>query len=171
MLIHGASGGVGSFAVQIAKSFGAKVTAVCSTRNVAFVRSLGADRVLDYTKEDVTRNGWSYDLILDAAAYRSIRAYQRVLRPEGTYVMVGGSTARMLQLFLLRRWLERAGHGKLQLLSMKSNLSDLELLHALVESGEVVPVIDRRYALRDTPDAIRYLESGRARGKVVIRMN
>ena len=171
VLVHGASGGVGSFAVQIAKSFGADVTAVCSTRNLSLVRSIGADRVVDYTKEDVTRNGRTFDLILDTAAYRSVRAYQRVLRPHGIYVMVGGSTARMFQLLLAGRWLERLGHGKLEFFLMKSNANDLELLHSLVENGTLSPVIDRRYALQHTADAIRYLEAGRARGKVVIRMN
>lgn len=168
VLINGASGGVGTFAVQIAKSFGAEVTGVCSTGNLELVGSIGADRVIDYTREDVTRRGERYDLILDAAAYRSPLEYRRALAREGTYVMVGGSTARMLQLMLIGPWVSLTGSEKMRFLVSKPNREDLSVLADLVEAGEIVPVIDRRYPLSEVPDAIRHVEAGHARGKVVI---
>jgi NADPH:quinone reductase-like Zn-dependent oxidoreductase len=168
LLINGASGGVGTFAVQIAKAFGAAVTGVCSTRNVDLVRSLGADQVIDYTREDVTRRPERYDLILDAAAFRSVWDYRRVLNPQGIYVMVGGATARMFQLLLRKPWGAMTGSMKMELLLSRPNQKDLLVLRDLIEAGKLVPVIDRRYQLSEVPEAIRYLEQGHARGKVVI---
>jgi NADPH:quinone reductase-like Zn-dependent oxidoreductase len=168
VLINGASGGVGTFAVQIAKAFGAEVTGVCSTRNVDLVRSIGADQVIDYTREDFTRRSVRYDLILDAAAFRSVGDYRRALKPNGTYVMVGGSTARMFQLMLLRPWFAMTGGKKMDLLLSKPNQEDLLVLKGLIETRKLAPVIDRRYQLNEVPEAIRYLEQGHARGKVVI---
>lgn len=167
VLVNGASGGVGSFAVQIAKSFGAEVTGVCSTRNVEMVRSLGADHVIDYTQEDFTQNGRRYDLILDAAAYRSLSEYKPALAPEGLYVMVGGGTAQFLQAMLLAI----TGNKKMVSFVKKTNKEDLVILKELLEAGQVAPVIDRRYPLSETPEAIRYLEQGHARGKVVVTVN
>ena len=174
VLINGASGGVGTFAVQIAKSFGAEVTGVCSTRNLELVRSLGADHVIDYTQEDCTRSGQLYDLIIDAAAYRSISDYKRILSPHGIYVLIGGAPARLFQALLLGPWISMTARKKFCALQSswraKANADSVALLKELLESGKVVPVIDRRYTLDQVPEAIRYLETGRARGKVVIIM-
>src|SRR6266705_3117435 len=168
VLINGASGGVGTFAVQIAKSFGTEVTAVCSTRNVDMLRSIGADQVIDYTQEDFTQNGQRYDLILAANGYHPISAYQRALSPQGIYVMTGGPMAQMFQAMLLGPWLSRNGSQKMGNLLAKPNQKDLVFVKELLEAGKVVPVIDRRYTLREVPEAIRYLEEGHAKGKVVI---
>ena len=168
VLINGASGGVGTFAVQIAKAFGADVTGVCSTRNLDMVRSIGADQVIDYTQKDCTQNGQRYDLILDTAAYRSASDYQRVLSPKGTYVMVGGSTVRMFQMMILGPWISMTGSKKMDFLISKPNQEDLGVLKDLIEAGKVVPVIDRRYKLSEVPEAMRYLEAGHTQGKVVI---
>ena len=168
VLIHGAGGGVGTFAVQIAKSFGAEVTAVCSTRNLDIVRSLGADHVIDYTQEDVTRNGQRYDLILAVNGYHSISDYQRALNPEGVYVMTGGSNAQMFQAMLLGPLISRTGRQKMGNSAHKPNKKDLMFMKELLEASKVKPVIDRRFPLRDVADAIRYLEAGHAQGKVVI---
>ena len=168
ILIYGASGGVGTFAVQIAKAFGAEVTAVCSTRNQEMVRSIGADHVIDYTQEDFTRNGQRYDLILAANGYRPIWAYQRALRQEGRYIMTGGSTTQMFQAMLLGPWLSRNGHQKLGNVLARPNQKDLMFLKELLETGKVTPVIERRYPLSELADALRYLEAGHAIGKVVI---
>ena len=168
VLINGASGGVGTFAVQIAKAFGADVTGVCSTRNLDMVRSIGADQVIDYTQKDCTQNGQRYDLILDTAAYRSASDYQRVLSPKGTYVMVGGSTVRMFQMMILGPWISMTGNQKMDFLISKPNQEDLGVLKDLIEAGKVVPVIDRRYKLSEVPEAMRYLEAGHTQGKVVI---
>jgi NADPH:quinone reductase-like Zn-dependent oxidoreductase len=168
VLIHGAGGGIGTFAVQIAKSFGAEVTAVCSTRNLDIVRSLGADQVIDYTQEDFTRNGLRYDLILAANGYHSILAYRRALSSKGTYVMTGGSTAQMFQAMLLGPLISMTGRQKMGNSAHKPNKKDLNFMKELLEAGKVVPVIDRRYPLSETAEAIRYLEEGHARGKVVI---
>jgi NADPH:quinone reductase-like Zn-dependent oxidoreductase len=173
VVIDGASGGVGTFAVQIAKAFGAEVTAVCSTRNVDMVRSMGADHVIDYTQEDVTRNGQRYDLILAVNGYHPILAYRRALRPTGVYVMVGASKAHLiqalLQALLLGPVISRTGRQKMGHMGIaKINQKDLVYVKELLEAGKVVPVIDRRYPLRETAEAIRYLEEGHARGKVVI---
>ena len=168
VLINGASGGVGTFAVQIAKSFGADVTAVCSTRNLDMVRTLGADRVIDYTKEDFTQNGQTYDLILAANVYHPLSAYKRALTPQGIYVMVGGTPAQIFQALLLGAWMSENGGRKLGGFTAKANQKDLVMLKELVEAGKVVPVIDKRYSLSEVPEALRYLGAGHARGKVVI---
>ena len=167
VLVNGASGGVGTFAVQIAKHFGAEVTGVCSTRNVDLVRSLGADRVVDYTRADVTGRDERYDLVLDAAAFRSPLAYRPLLAPGGAYVLIGGSTARFFQTMLLGPWVRR--HGiRMAVHVSKPNRDDLAVLKGLVERGAVTPAIDRTYPLAEVPDAIRRLEARRVRGKVVI---
>jgi NADPH:quinone reductase-like Zn-dependent oxidoreductase len=168
VLINGASGGVGTFAVQIAKAFGAEVTAVCSTTKVDMVRSLGADRVIDYTQEDFTKNGHRYDLILAANGNRSISDYKRALAPKGTYVMTGGSMAQLTQAMLQGPWISMTGSKKMGHLPAKPNKKDLAFVKELLEAGKVVPVIERRYTLAEVPEAIRYLEEGHARGKVVI---
>ncbi|MEP7358975.1 MAG: NAD(P)-dependent alcohol dehydrogenase [Anaerolineales bacterium] len=170
VLINGASGGVGTFAVQLAKAFGADVTAVCSPGNVDLARSLGADHVIDYTQEDFTRNGQRYDLILAVNGYHPISAYRRALSPAGSYVMAGGSTAQGFQALLLGPWLSIRGDNKLGALETKPNRDDLDYVKGLLEAGKVAPVIDRTYALCDVPEAIRYLEAGHARGKVVITL-
>ena len=171
VLVNGASGGVGTFAVQIARALGAEVTGVCSTRNVDLVRSIGAQRVIDYTREDFTRDEQAYDLSLNAAAYRSIFECRRALRPGGAYVHVGGSTARMFEVRLLGPLASLGGNGRFRFLASETTTEDLVCLTELLESGKVVPVIDRRYALQEVPDALRYLETGRARGKVVIALD
>ena len=169
VLINGASGGVGTFAVQIAKSFGAEVTAVVSTRNVDIVRSLRADHVIDYTQEDFAQNGHRYDLILAVNGYQPISAYKRALSPKGIYVMVGGSAAQGFQALLLGPWMSRSGNQKMGGLQDERDRKDLlEILKELLEGGKVVPVIDRRYPLSEVPEAIRSLESGHSKGKVVI---
>jgi NADPH:quinone reductase-like Zn-dependent oxidoreductase len=170
VLVDGASGGVGTFAVQIAKSFGAEVTAVCSTRNVDTARSIGADHVIDYTREDFTRNGQCYDLILAANAYHSIFDYRRALAPAGSYVMAGGGWAQILQAMALGPLLSRIGTKKMCFLIARIDSKDLLVLSDLLEAGAVVPVIDRRYALSEVAEAVRYLEEEHARGKVVITL-
>jgi NADPH:quinone reductase-like Zn-dependent oxidoreductase len=168
VLIHGASGGVGTFAVQIAKSFGAEVTAVCSTRNVDLARSMGADQVIDYTKEDFTQNEQRYDLILAANGYHSLSDYKRALSPKGIYVMTGGSMAQIFQAMLLGPWISMTGSKKMGALSAEPNQKDLVFMKELLEAGKVVPVIDRRYPLSKVAEALRYLGEGHAQGKVVI---
>ena len=168
VLINGASGGIGTFAVQLAKAFGAEVTAVCSTRNLDMVRLIGADHVIDYTQEDFTRNGQRYDLILAVNGYHSISAYKRALHPEGVYVMTGGSNAQLFQAMLLGPLVSRTGRQKMGNSAHKPNQKDLMFMKELLEASKVKPVIDRRFPLRDVADAIRYLEAGHAQGKVVI---
>ena len=172
VLVNGASGGVGTFAVQIAKSFGATVTGVCSTRNVELVRSLGADYVIDYTQEDFTKGSQRYDLILDNVATRSLADYRRVLTPNGAYIMVGsteighwfGWAVGPLEAWLLSPFTSQ----KLGMILAELNKDDLATLAALMESGKVTPVIDRTYKLSEAAEALRYLEKGHARGKVVV---
>jgi len=174
VLINGAAGGVGTFAVQIAKSFGAEVSGVCSSRNVDMVRSLGADQVVDYTREDFTGSGQSYDMILDCVANHSLSEFRRVLEPQGSYVMVGaadgggrwmiGVLARLLKGFVLSRFVGQ----KLVMMGAKLTKEDLISLGELVKKGRVTPVIDRRYRLSELPEAMRYLEQGHARGKVIV---
>src|SRR3989475_6676977 len=173
VLVNGAGGGVGSFAVQIAKSFGAEVTAVTNTGNLDLVRSIGADHVIDYTKEDFTRKGQRYDLIVDTASSHSISAYKRILNPNGTFVLVGmrDKMIRRLLYFTIRKPLASRGDKKFVFFVAKSNQGDLVTLRDLMEQGKVVPVIDRRYALSETPDAIRYFEEGHTRGKVIITVD
>ncbi len=168
VLVNGASGGVGTFAVQIAKAFGAEVTAVCSTMKLDLVRSIGADHVIDYTQEDFTRNRQQYDLILAVNGYRSISDYKRALSPTGTYVMSGGDTAQMMEAMFLGPWMSRKGSRKMGNLAAKPNQKDLIFVKELLETGKVVPVIDRCYPLREVASAIRYLEEGHAQGKIVI---
>ena len=168
VLVDGASGGVGTFAVQIAKSFGAEVTAVCSTRNVATARSLGADHVIDYTREDFTQSGQRYDLILAANAHHSIFDYRRALSRNGIYVMVGGGGVQILQTMLLGPLLSLIGSKKMRFFMANINKKDLAYLKDLLEAGTVVPVIERRYPLSAAAEAFRYLEQGHAQGKVVI---
>ena len=163
VLINGAAGGVGTFAVQIAKSFATEVTGVCSTRNLDLVRSIGADHVIDYTQEDFTRNDQQYDLIFDAVGNRSVSDLNRALSPNGICAVAGfTSLSRLFQVMLL-------GGKKIGLMATaKGNKKDLLFLKELLEAGKVVPVIDRTYPFPEIPDAIRYLETGHARGKVVI---
>jgi NADPH:quinone reductase-like Zn-dependent oxidoreductase len=164
VLILGASGGVGTFAVQIAKAFGTEVTGVCSTRNVEMVRSIGADHVVDYTREDFTRGTTRYDLMLDTIGNRSLRECCRVLSPKAAYVHVGGRMARVLVLPIFSPFVSQ---NLVQLIA-KRNKDDLEILSGLIEAGKITPVIDRTYPLSEVPAAIRYLEEGHARGKIVI---
>jgi NADPH:quinone reductase-like Zn-dependent oxidoreductase len=168
VLIDGASGGVGTFAVQIAKSFGAEVTAVCSTRNVDTAQSIGADHVIDYTQEDFTQRGQGYDLILGANAHHSIFDYRRALRQDGIYVIAGGGLPQIFQAMLLAPLLSRMGSKKMCFFIAKINRKDLVLLKDLLETRKVVPVIDRRYPLSEAAKALRYLEEGHAQGKIVI---
>ncbi len=171
VLINGASGGVGTFAVQIAKSFGAEVTAVCSTGNIELVRSIGADHAIDYTREDFTQSGLRYDLILAANGYHPLSAYRRALSPQGRYVMTGGSSAQMFEAMLLGPWLSRSGGQSIANVLAKPNQKDLLFMKDLIDAGKVTPVIDRRFPLSQVADAIRYLEAGHARGKVVVALS
>jgi NADPH:quinone reductase-like Zn-dependent oxidoreductase len=168
VLVHGASGGVGTFAVQLAKELGAEVAGVCSTGKVDLVRSLGADRVIDYTREDFTRGGERWDVILAANGDRPIRDYLRALRPGGRYVMAGGSSRQMFEALLLGRLVFMGSGKRMVPLSATVNPQDLAHVAAFVEAGKVKPVIDRRYPLREVPEAVRYVAEGHARGKVVI---
>jgi len=165
VLINGASGGVGTFAVQIAKSFGTEVTGVCSTRNLDMVRAIGADHVIDYTNEDFTRNGQQYDLIFDAVGNRSVSDLQRALSPDGICAVAGFTTLpRLFQHMFL-------GGKKVGLMdTAKANREDLVFIRELLEAGKVAPVIDKTYPLSEVPEAIRYLEKGHAKGKVVITL-
>ncbi len=171
VLVNGASGGIGTFAVQIAKSFGAEVTGVCSTRNADMVRSIGADRVIDYTQEDFTKSKQRYDLIFDAVGNHSLSARRRVLSPKGICVMAGGPSGRWkmgLASGIKALVWSQFSSRKLTGLLAKSTKEDLTILQNLMETGKVTPVIDRHYSLSELPEAIRYLEEGHARGKVVI---
>ena len=174
VLINGAAGGVGTFAVQLAKVFGADVTGVCSTRNLDMVRSIGAHHVIDYTQEDFTTSGQQYDLIFDAAGNHSLSDCRRALTPKATLVLVGGPNkgrwvgplTGVLKAVVVSRFVSQ----KLRPCLAHSSKADLIVLRELLEAGKVAPVIDRSYPLSDVPEAIRYLEEGHARGKVVIRM-
>jgi NADPH:quinone reductase-like Zn-dependent oxidoreductase len=176
VLINGAAGGVGTFAVQIAKTFGAEVTGVCSTRNVELVRSIGADTVIDYTREDLTSNGKQYDLIFDLVANHSFAEYRRVLTPRGIYIgagMIGldGSMIRVLRR-LISEFVERPFVSQKSVsLMAKLTQNDLDALGRLIVEGKVTPVIDRRYSLSEAPDAVNYLAQGHARGKVIIDLD
>jgi len=173
VLVNGAGGGVGTFAVQIAKSFGTEVAAVTNTKNLDMVRSLGADHVIDYTKEDFTKNGERYDLICDIAASHSISDYKRIMNPNGTCVIVGmrDKIVRRLLYFAIRRRLASRGDKKFVFFIAKPNQEDLVSLKKLMSAGKIVPVIDRRYTLRETAQAIRYLEDGQTRGKIIITVD
>jgi NADPH:quinone reductase-like Zn-dependent oxidoreductase len=168
VLVNGASGGVGTFAVQIAKHLGAEVTGVSSPAKTDLVRSLGADHVIDYTETDVTTAGTEYDLILDTAGSHSMSAYRRALTPTGRYVMVGGPTGRFLRALVVGPVLSMTGKRDFGGFNLKADREDLAFVAGLLESGDLTPVIDRRYELREVPEAIRYVEDGRAKGKVVI---
>jgi NADPH:quinone reductase-like Zn-dependent oxidoreductase len=168
VLINGASGGVGTFAVQIAKAFGAEVTGVCSTRNLDMVRSIGADHVIDYKKEDFTQSGQQYDLILAANGYHPISDYLRALSPEGIYVVAGGSMVQLFQASLQGRRTSKTGSQKTYVVSLVQSQKDLIFMKELVESGKVMPVIDGCYPLSKTAEAFWYFEKVHARGKVVI---
>jgi NADPH:quinone reductase-like Zn-dependent oxidoreductase len=170
VLINGAAGGVGTFAVQIAKWFGADVTGVCSTRNVNMVRSLGADQVIDYTQEDFTKSGQRYDLIFDCVGNHSLFACRRVLSPKGACIVVGGPHGRWLSPLdrLLKALVLSWFVSQIVPFIAKGSKEDLAILGELMEAGTVTPVIDKRYRLSEVPAAIRYLEEGHARGKVVI---
>jgi NADPH:quinone reductase-like Zn-dependent oxidoreductase len=170
VLINGAAGGVGTFAVQIAKSFGSEVTGVCSTRNLDMVRSIGADHVVDYRQEDFTRNGRHYDLIYDAVGNRSVWDYERALTPQGMCVITGfTSMPRLIEHMILGPRISRAGGKTIAFQGIATTpKKDLVVIKELLEAGKVVPVIDRCYPLSETAEAIRYLEQGHARGKVVI---
>jgi NADPH:quinone reductase-like Zn-dependent oxidoreductase len=175
VLVNGASGGVGTFAVQIAKSFGANVTGVCSTKNVELVRSIGADQVIDYTREDITQGAQRYDLILDNVATHSLLEYKRILNADGVYVMIGSTDPGHWFGWLwkpLQGWvLSHFTSQKFVLILAELNKEDLSMLAGLMESGKVTPVIDRTYKLGDAAQALRYLEKGHARGKVVVTMD
>jgi 2-desacetyl-2-hydroxyethyl bacteriochlorophyllide A dehydrogenase len=172
VLVNGASGGVGTFAVQIAKSFGAEVTGVCSTRNLELVRSIGADHAIDYTREDFTRTGQQYDLIYDAVGNRSVADYRRGLKPQGRCVIAGFTTLpRLFEHMIVGSLVSKIGSRNVGLQgTAEPNQADLHFLKSLLEAGKVVPVIDRSYALTDTAEAIRHLETGRTRGKVIINV-
>jgi NADPH:quinone reductase-like Zn-dependent oxidoreductase len=177
VLINGASGGVGTYAVQIAKSLGADVTGVCSGRNADMVRSLGADHVIDYTKEDFVRGDQRYDVILDNVPNHSLSECKRVLTPKGRYVMIGGGGTNDQGVFgvmlrpLKAMVMSKFGDQQMGMMMADLNKDDLTILGDLIQSGKVKPVIDRTYKLSEVPDAIRYLEEGHARGKVVIRVD
>lgn len=170
VLIQGASGGVGTFAVQIAKAFGAEVSAVCSTRNLDMMRSLGAEHIIDYKVDDFTQNGQQYDLILAVNGYHPIADYLRALKPEGTIVVAGGSMAQLFQAASNRKRISRTGSQKVTVLALEHNQKDLVELKELIESGKIMPVIDECYPLRKTSDALWYFEKAHPRGKVVIRV-
>lgn len=170
VLINGASGGVGTFAVQIAKAFGAEVTAVCSTRHLEIVRSLGVDRVIDYKKENFTQNRQRYDLILTVNGYHPISDYLHALTPEGTYIVAGGSMSQLFQAARYGRRPSMAGRQKIGVLSLVQSQKDLIYIKELLESGKIIPVIDGCYPLSKTPDAFWYFEKEHPRGKVVISM-
>ena len=168
VLINGASGGVGTFAVQIAKAFGAEVTAGCSTRNLEMVRSLGADHVIDYKVEDFTQNGQQYDLILAVNGYHPISDYLRALNAEGTYVVAGGSMAQLFQAVSNRKRISKTGSQNTYVVSLEHNKKDLVFIKELLESGKIMPVIDGCYPLSKTPEAFWYFEKVHPKGKVVI---
>jgi NADPH:quinone reductase-like Zn-dependent oxidoreductase len=174
VLINGASGGVGTFAVQLATAMGAEVTGVCSTRNVEMVRSLGADHVFDYTREDYTKSGEQYDLIVDMVGNHSLMANRKVMAPDGTFVIIGGAKGdwlgpllRPIGAMVLSPFVDQ----DFMMLLAKMNREDLESLGRMMEAGQVTPVIDRRYSLAEVPAAIRYSEEGHARGKIIIEVD
>jgi NADPH:quinone reductase-like Zn-dependent oxidoreductase len=170
VLINGGGGSAGMFAVQLAKYYGAEVTGVDNAGKLDFMRSLGANYVIDYRREDFTKNRKQYDLILDVIAHHSIFAYQRALKPNGSCFMVGGSLATMFQALLLGPWVRRATGKNVGLLAVRRNRKDLLFMTGLCEAGKIVPVIDRQYPLSEVPEALRYLGEGHAKGKIVITM-
>jgi NADPH:quinone reductase-like Zn-dependent oxidoreductase len=170
VLINGAGGSAGTFAVQLAKYYGAEVTGVDNAGKLDFLRSLGADHVIDYTREDFTKNGKQYDLILDVIAHRSVFAYRRALKPKGTCFVVGGSVATLFQILLLGPWIRRTTGRNVRILVVPQNRKDLIAITELCEAGKIIPVIDRQYPLSEVPEALRYVGEGRAQGKVVINV-
>jgi NADPH:quinone reductase-like Zn-dependent oxidoreductase len=170
VLINGAGGSAGMFAVQIARHYGAEVTGVDNPNKLDFLRSLGADHVIDYTREDFTKSRKKYDLILDVIAHRSVFACARALQPNGTYFVVGGSVATLLQILLLGPWIRRSTSKNVRILAVPQNRNDLLAVTELCEAGKLKPVIDRRYPLSQVPEALRYVAEGHAKGKVVITM-
>lgn len=170
VLINGAGGGVGTFAVQIAKASGAEVTGVDLPGKLEQLRTLGANHVIDYTQLDFSRTGLQYDLILDVACHRSIFDYLQALRPQGKYVMIGGSVIRILQLLLVGRFIALATGKNMSILNHKPKAQDLDFMNAMVARGEVTPVIERCYPLSEVPDALRYFGQGQAQGKIVITL-
>ena len=170
VLIQGASGGVGTFAVQIAKAMGADVTAVCSTRNLEMVQSIGADHIIDYTKEDFTRNGEMYDIILAVNGYHPISDYLHALKPGGSYVVAGGSMSQLIEVATNKKKAMRAGFQKIGVLTLKQNQQDLIYIKSLLEEGKIKPIIDGCYPLIETAKAFWYFEKDHPRGKVVIKI-
>lgn len=168
VLIHGASGGVGTFAVQIAKSLGAEVTGVCSSRNVDILQSLGVDHVIDYKKEKFTENKQRYDIILGVNGGHPLSTYRQSLTPNGIFVHVGGSGAQMFQAMTQGFWISKTSGQKIGSFLQRANQNDLVVLKELIEAGKVKPVIDRTYTLNEVPEAFRYFEEGHTQGKVVI---
>jgi NADPH:quinone reductase-like Zn-dependent oxidoreductase len=168
VLINGAGGGAGMYAVQLAKLAGAEVTGVDNAEKLEFVRSLGADHVIDYTREDFTRAGHGYDLILDLAGYRPAWAYRGSLNPRGRYLYVGGSVATLLQVLLLGPVIGRARRSKMRVLAVRLGAQRLAPLVQLLQAGKITTTIDRRYRLSQVPDALRYLGEGHAKGKVIV---
>jgi NADPH:quinone reductase-like Zn-dependent oxidoreductase len=171
VLINGAGGSAGTFAIQLARLYGAEVTGVDNTGKLEFMRSLGAEHVVDYTKEDFTRRGSRYDLILDLIAHRSVFAYQRALQPNGTYFFVGGSVAVLFQILLLGPLIRRNKAKNITMLAVPQNRKDLIAITELCVAGKILPVIDRQYSLDEVPEAMRYVGEGRAKGKVVISVD
>jgi len=171
VLINGAGGGAGMYAVQLAKLDGAEVTGVDNPEKLAFMRSLGADQVIDYAREDFTKNGRAYDLILDLAGHRPALAYKGSLRPRGRYLYVGGSVATLLQVLLIGPLIGRAEGKKIRLLAVRLGTQHLAPLVELYQAGKITTVIDRRYRLREVPEALQYLGEGHAKGKVVVNVD
>lgn len=169
VLICGAGGGVGTFSVQLAKHFGAEVTAVCGEKNVQVIQSLGADYVINYNENDFTKSGKHYDLVLALNGNHSLFTYKRLLAPKGIYVMVGGALSQVIKSLLFGGFMS-IGSKKMRFLAAKPNTKDLEFIIKLVQDGKVKPIIDRRYPLHETAEAVRYLSDGHALGKVVINV-
>ena len=168
MLINGAGGGAGSFAVQLAKMYGAEVTGVDNPWKLDMLRGLGADAVIDYKREDFTRNGQRYDFILDLAAYRSVYDYKRALAPNGKAYLVGGSVATFLLVLLLGAGVGKAENKTIRILAVRPTVEDLLFMTGLCEAGKIKPVIDRTFPLSEVPEALQYMGDGRVRGKIVI---
>ena len=170
VLINGAGGGAGTFAVQLAKLYGAEVTGVDSTSKLDFLRSLGADHVIDYTREDFTNNGKQYDFILDVIAHRSVFDYRRALKPNGSYYMAGGSVATAFQALFLGPWIRRSAGKNIRVLAVQPSVKDVVHITELCQAGKIVPIIDRRYPLSKVPEALRHLGEGHPKGKIIITM-
>ena len=170
VLINGAGGGAGSFAIQFAKLYGAEVTGVDNTGKLDFMRSLGADHVIDYTRDDYTKNGRHYDLIIDVVAHRSVFAYKRALSPKGKYYCVGGSVARLIEVLVMGSLVSKTTGKSIGVLVVKPNARDLAYIAGLCTAGEITPTIDKCYPLSEVSDALRYLGENRAKGKVIINI-